>query len=361
MSISQQMDYVQGLQLVDITNREHVYHTGASLLVTRKEELPIYHEVFERFWLLVHRLRRDRLAAQKAPIAPRHDPKKRKKVLNIATIMAQRSRPDDPEVELADRTGSYSESEVFRVKNFSDMTSEELERVRRLLLSMRWRVSERQTRRMQPKKNGDHMDMRQVLRNAARLNGVPMHLAWRSRKIKPRPVVILADISGSMERYSRLLLQFAYALTHGMRSVEVFLFATRLTHVTPFMRLKNLDRAIDEAAQTVVDWSSGTRIGESLHTFNTQWSRRVLRRGAIVLVISDGWERGDCSVLRQEMRYLHHRCHRLIWLNPLMGDMAYQPLVEGLQAALPYIDDFLPIHNLQSLEALAKHLSNIRH
>jgi uncharacterized protein with von Willebrand factor type A (vWA) domain len=160
-----------------------------------------------------------------------------------------------------------------------------------------------------------------------------------------------------MEKYARLMLQFFYSVSHSLKDVESFVFGTRLTRITGQLKLKNIDRAIDDAAAEVIDWSGGTRIGESLHLFNQQWSRRVLRRGALVLIISDGWERGDVSLLEKEMRYLQHRCHRLIWLNPLLGRDNYKPLVEGMAAAVPYIDDFLPIHNLQSLTALAEHLA----
>jgi uncharacterized protein with von Willebrand factor type A (vWA) domain len=198
------------------------------------------------------------------------------------------------------------------------------------------------------------------MRDASKYGGVPIRLSWQSRKIKARPLVVLADISGSMEKYARLLLQFVYSMTHGITTVESFVFATRLTRITPYLRLKDIDVALEELAPAILDWSGGTRIGESLQTFNRVWSRRVLRRGAIVLIISDGWERGDVEALRMAVRYLQHRCYRLIWLNPLLGNPAYQVKVEGLSAVMPFIDDFLPIHNLQSLEALGAHLAALR-
>jgi len=223
-------------------------------------------------------------------------------------------------------------------------------------MQMRWQVSLRRTRRRVSDPKGDILYLRRTLRSAAKFGGVPLDLAWLSKKIKQRPLVLIADISGSMEKYARLMLQFFYSVSHSLNNVESFVFGTRLTRITAQLKLKNIDRALDEAAREVVDWSGGTRIGESLKTFNQRWSRRVLRRGAVVLLISDGWERGDVSVLKREMRYLQHRSHRLIWLNPLLGKSTYQPLVEGMAAALPYVDDFLPIHNLQSLNALAEHL-----
>jgi uncharacterized protein with von Willebrand factor type A (vWA) domain len=273
--------------------------------------------------------------------------------------MAQKAKAQDPEIEAADKAGSFSGTELLQQKAFSEMTPEELEAVKKLIQVMQWRVSLRQTRRFTPDPGGSQLNLRRVMRSWVKHGGVPLKLAWKTRVVKPRPMVVLADVSGSMEKYTRLLLQFYYSLTHSRTNVECFVFGTRLTRITPHLRLRNIDRAISEAAGQVLDWAGGTRIGESLHVFNRIWSRRVLRRGAIVLIISDGWERGSVSILQQEMRYLQHRCHRLIWLNPHLGHIKYQPLVEGMAAALPYIDDFLPIHNLQSLQMLNEHLAKL--
>jgi hypothetical protein len=159
-----------------------------------------------------------------------------------------------------------------------------------------------------------------------------------------------------MEKYARLLLQFLYSVSYSLRRVECFVFGTRLTRITHQLKLRNIDRALDQAAREVVDWAGGTRIGESLATFNRRWSRRVLGRGVVVLIISDGWERGDTALLSRAMQSLSRRCYRLIWLNPLLGKRSYQPKVDGMAVALPFVDDFLPIHNLQSLSALAARL-----
>jgi uncharacterized protein with von Willebrand factor type A (vWA) domain len=161
--------------------------------------------------------------------------------------------------------------------------------------------------------------------------------------------VILADISGSMEKYARLLLQFLYSVAHSLERVECFVFGTRLTRITGQLKVRNIDQAIDQAAHEVADWAGGTRIGASLRDFNRHWGRRVLGRGAVVLLISDGWEQGDPALLADEVRRLQRRCHRLIWVNPLLGRETYQPRVGGMQAVLPHIDDFLPINNFQSL------------
>jgi hypothetical protein len=197
------------------------------------------------------------------------------------------------------------------------------------------------------------------MRRSLQSGGVPLTLARRQTKTKPRQLVVICDVSGSMDRYSRILLQFIYAVENGMAKVEAFVFGTRLTRVTRLLKHQDIDEAMRRVAREVQDWSGGTRIGQSLQSFNQEWARRVLRNGAVVLIISDGWDRGDPQLLAQEMARLQRSCYRLIWLNPLLGSPRYEPLTRGMQAALPYIDDFMPIHNFASLEALAKHLSQI--
>jgi uncharacterized protein with von Willebrand factor type A (vWA) domain len=271
--------------------------------------------------------------------------------------MASKSRPTDPELDIADKSGTYSDVEILQHKDFLDMTPEELGAIKRLIQDMRWPACFRQTRRRVASNKGDYLHMRRVMASAVRHGGVPIALTWQTPKIKQRPLILIADISGSMEKYSRLVLQFFYSVSHSMKDVECFVFGTRLTRITAQLKLKNIDRAVTEASHEVVDWAGGTRIGESLMIFNKQWSRRVLHRGAITLIVSDGWELGDIETLRAQMRYLQLRCYRLIWLNPLMQKTDYQPIVEGMAAALPYVDDFMPIHNLHSLSVLATHLA----
>lgn len=355
VSAEQSMEFVRALALIDIGRREQVYHAARCLLVTRQEHIRLFDIIFNRFW----RRQPDATGTrrQTMPRAPRHrQPQTR---FDIVSLMARRAQPDDREIEMTDRTQTFSAAELLQSKEFSEMTSEELDAIKNLMQTMRWEISLRRTRRRVANPQGNLLHLRRALRSATKYGGVPIELSWQSRKIKQRPLVLIADVSGSMERYARLMLQFFYSIAHNFKEVESFVFGTRLTRITQQLKLKNIDRAIDEAAQEVVDWSGGTRIGESLRLFNRQWGRRVLRRGAIVLIISDGWDRGEVGILKQEMRYLQHRCHRLIWLNPLRGKVDYRPLVEGMSAALPYIDDFLPIHNWQSLLALSKHLATL--
>jgi uncharacterized protein with von Willebrand factor type A (vWA) domain len=188
---------------------------------------------------------------------------------------------------------------------------------------------------------------------------MPLELRRQKRKIRTRPLIVICDISGSMDRYARLLLRFVHALGQGLENTEVFVFGTRLTRITRELRKRDVDTALTQVVSSVEDWSGGTRIGEAIKAFNYRWARRVLRSGATVVIISDGWDRGDPELLGREMARLQRSCRRLIWLNPLLGAPGYQPLTQGMRAAMPYIDEFLPIHNLQSLEALADLLGQV--
>jgi len=352
IGLDQALAFAQALEWIDLGARDQVYHTARSLLVSRYEHLRLFDAIFNRFWRpLGESERRQR---QKMPRAPRHKP--RDQPFSIVTYMAAKAGLSEPEVDVSDKSGTASMVEVLQRKEFSQMTPEELERINRLIHQMRWRISLRETRRRRRHRRGDLLHMRAVVRDAARHNGRLTRLLWQRRKVKQRPLVIIADISGSMEKYARLLLQFLYSVAHSLPRVECFVFGTRLTRITGQLKLRNIDQAIDQASREVVDWAGGTRIGESLRVFNRHWSRRVLGRGAVALLISDGWEQGDPALLATEIRRLQRRCHRLIWLNPLLGRETYQPRVGGMQAVLPHIDDFLPIHNFQSLEALAQRL-----
>ncbi|MGD8398075.1 MAG: VWA domain-containing protein, partial [Anaerolineae bacterium] len=255
---------------------------------------------------------------------------------------------------------TYSPDEVLRHKDFGEMTWEEIQEAKRAIAKLEWKLGERRTRRLRPHAKG-RLNLRRVVRDNLLHGGEPIRLAFRQRVYRPRSLVVLCDVSGSMERYSRMLLHFVHALTHGLKdtTAEVFVFGTRLTRITRHLRYKDVDESLDGVGATVRDWSGGTRIGEALKTFNFRWARRVLGRGAVVLVISDGWDRGDLHLLAREIHRLQRSSYRLIWLNPLLGSDEYQPVQRGIATVMPCVDDFLPIHNLVSLEQLAEVLSTV--
>jgi uncharacterized protein with von Willebrand factor type A (vWA) domain len=254
----------------------------------------------------------------------------------------------------------YSPDEALRHKDFGEMSWEEIQEARRAIANLEWTLGERRTRRVRPSRKG-RLNLRRVVRDNLRHGGEPLNLAFRQRIYRPRSLVVLCDVSGSMERYSRMLLHFLHALTQGLKSnpIEAFVFGTRLTRITRHLRYRDVDESLDEMGDVVGDWSGGTRIGEALKSFNFQWARRVLGRGAVVLIISDGWDRGDLPLLVKEMARLQRSAYRLLWLNPLLGLSEYRPVQRGMAVALPYVDDFLPVHNLASMEQLAQVLSSV--
>ena len=246
---------------------------------------------------------------------------------------------------------SYSQAEVLREKDFDTLSEAEMAEVRRLIRLMRLPAGLTRSRRARAGGH-DRLDIRRLLRRSLRFGGELLVFSWKSPTLRPRPLVLLCDISGSMERYTRLLLNFTYAWKTASTRVEVFVFATRLTRITRLLRSHDVDAALNRVMASVDDWSGGTRIGEAIESFNRRYARRVLSHGATVAIISDGWDRGDAAQMRRAIARLQRSCHRLIWMNPLMGAPGYEPLTLGLQAAIPFVDDFLPAHNLANLEAL---------
>ncbi len=356
------IDLVHALKHIEVGRKPDFYHAARSLLVHRREDLPLFDQAFELFWRkppeagwvtvelgLLNQRRRSRRPLVTPP--PLRDSEQ--------TPQEGESQPQSDQPPILQVTVTYSDREVLRRKDFSELTGEELTAIKQLMAELVWQLGERRTRRRQPGR-GQLLDLRRTVRRNLRYGGEVLIWARREPKFKPRPLVVLADISGSMERYTRLLLHFIYSLTAGLdQPVEAFVFSTRLTRITRQLRDRDVDRALREVSLAVPDWSGGTRIGESLKIFNFEWGRRVLGRGSVVLLISDGWDRGDVDLLRREMARLQRSCRRLIWLNPLLGSPEYEPLTRGMQAALPYVDDFLPVHNLASLEDLAGRLSEL--
>ncbi len=248
--------------------------------------------------------------------------------------------------------------ERLRTRDFGDLTPAESREADAMVAALRPRLPMRPSRRHRPARSGRRPALRAMMRRSLSTGGEALDWRWRRRDIRPRPIVLICDISGSMERYSRFLLRFGHALSRAGAPVEVFVFGTRLTRITRELRRRNADRALRDIARKVVDWSGGTRIGASLHHFNRHWVRRVMRSGAVVLLVSDGWERDDPERLGREVATLRRSCHRLIWLDPLAEQPGFEPLTRGLVAALPHVDAFVPCGDVSSLEQLSQRLSD---
>ena len=328
------IDVAHALPHIDLGSRDEVFHTCRTLLVHRHEDFPIFARVFSEFFGATTRSRpgEEELAREKAD--------ETELVAAIAVVK------------------TWSNTDTIATKDFAALTADELSMAHAAIARLTWNPGLRRTRRWIPGR-GARIDLRRALARSLRTGGEIVQLPRRRRRVKPRPIVLLCDVSGSMERYSRTLLHFAHTLARNARRVEAFLFATRLTRITMELRTPAADAAIAAAARSVQDWSGGTRIGAALRTFQQRWGRRTLNGGPVVLLISDGWDRGEPQVLRDEVARLQRSCHRLVWLNPLIGTPDFAPLTRGLQAALPFVDDFLPVRTLRDVRDLATHLASL--
>jgi uncharacterized protein with von Willebrand factor type A (vWA) domain len=376
--------FLDALAVVGITDPVVFHDAARASLVSHAEEINTFEEVFARFWTGSGGRRSDADHASRNDPPPRDHatmtlPKQSQAFIAEAGVMRP-ATDDGSSVPALDRRLTWSAADVLRRKRFDRLDPDEIQQVRALMRTLTWRITERRTRRFRRASHGTHLDWRRMVQRAVRDQGEWIERRWRARRRAPRPLVVLADISGSMEAYSRLLLYFLHGVIQrapaaGLPSrrlrrassgeepravrTEAFVFATRLTRITRALQRRDVDAALAQVTARVVDWAGGTRIGECLHVFNRDWARRVLGRGALVLVISDAWDRGDPELFAREVSRLGKSCHRLIWLNPLIATTGYEPRTRGLIAALPFIDDFLPAHNLASLEDLAHHLERL--
>lgn len=313
---------IEALCHVDVSRQDDVRAACRAVLIQRHEDLPVFDAAFEQFWAA----------------APEGN--------------------SDEAIESTSETlilKTWSDLDKLSTRDFAELTASEQSMVRAALDRLAWNVDAHRTRRWIAGR-GSRIDLRRTLSRSLRTGGEITSLPRRTRRIRPRPIVLLCDVSGSMELYTRTLLLFAHALVRRRRDVEAFLFATRLTRITHMLQAPRPDSAMTAVSRAVEDWSGGTRIGDVLRVFHQRWRRRTLHSRSIVLLISDGWDRGDPLVLRDQIARLHRSCHRLIWLNPLIGTIDYAPLTRGLQAALPFVDDFLPVRTLRDVRDLALHL-----
>ena len=342
----------EALALIEPPSRRNAYLAARATLVYRQPDLAVFDREFAR-WL------GDPIAEPRPmPLAPRHEPRTSQHTA-LAAYMAQRANPSDPDADVPEQRKAASAAELLHHCDFAECTDDERRALARAMRELRLEIARRTSRRFQRAHAGDRLDLPRIVRDAAKHGGVPAQLARRRAKIKSRPLIVVADISGSMELYARLLLQFLHGLEHRHHPTEVFVFGTRLTRLTHELAVRDPDEALDRAARAIADYGGGTRIADSLHELNRRYARRLIKGGAVVLIASDGWETGDPAALAREVAKLHARAHRLIWLNPLLGREGYEPRVRGMAAALAHVDDFLPIHNLNALEQLARHLSKL--
>ena len=350
---------VEAVRAAGLESRDDFYWTLHAVFVNRRDQREIFDQAFHIFWRNPKLL--ERMLGMMLPeiVLPNQD-KGEEMNRRLAEALKQPGagegdKPREDEIEL-DAAMSFSEREVLHTRDFEKMSGAEVEAAKAAIRRMALPLADVATRRFAPDPRGSRTDMRASFRAQLRSGGL-MALKRKSRRRRPPPLVIICDISGSMSRYSRLFLHFMHAVTNDRDRVYTFLFGTRLTNVTRFLRYRDIDVALDKVASAVEDWSGGTRIGEALGEFNRDWSRRVLGQGAIVLFITDGLDRDAGIGIGAEMDRLHKSCRRLIWLNPLLRYEGFAPKSLGMKAILPHVDEFKTIHSLESLSQLVAALS----
>src|SRR5262245_30861296 len=349
------LDVVKALGWINLGAREEVYHACRTLLVNRQDQIAIFDRAFDAFW-------RAHLAQAQGERRRGEAPQTSVTIDDAAVVPPDLpSLSDEDESERVERSTdvrvkTWSDLGVLTEKDFGAFTAGEIAAARAALARLAWNPGERRTRRW-IRGHGPRLDLRRAIADSIRTSGDIVRFRRRERRWRPRPLVLVCDVSGSMERYTRMLLLFAHAVATRQQRVEAFLFSTRLTRITRQLRMPRPDDALSAVSQAVTDWSGGTRIGAALKDLRQRWSRRILHGGAVVLLISDGWDRGDPAELREQVAWLQRSSHRLVWLNPLIGTLDYAPLTRGLQAALPFVDDFLPARTLTNLADLAVHLN----
>jgi uncharacterized protein len=357
------VEALNGLTLVNLAHRDDVYWTLHAVLVDRHAHSEIFRLTFDRFWRAPVDAQSNASLLDDAPPAqseqqPRALPRRVADALSglEAASPVVEQQTETPTVQ--DAVASWSAAEKLRGQDFETMTAEEMQSAKRLMATLRLPIPDVRTRRFRPSGTGSRIDLRATLR-ASMAAGDILQLKRKATVVRRPPLVVLCDISGSMGAYARMLLHFLHAITNDRDRVHVFLFGTRLTNVTRELAHRDPDVALSRVGRTVQDWSGGTRIGEALMQFNRQWSRRVLGQGAVTLLITDGLDRDGGAGLAAEMQRLHRSSRRLIWLNPLLRYAAFEAKSAGIKAMLPYVDEFRPVHNLNSLAELIEALSSV--
>lgn len=341
--------FTQSLAHLEARSPRSIYWAGRLCFVKRMDQL----ETYEREFIAFMNESSDSGAGPSPAEPEAHESSA--ETGTHTTADSSRAAPDETTVEAA----FASSLEVLRAKSFEQISPDENELLKKLIQQIRTLPPTRTTRRMRPASRGRALDLRRMLTESMRTEGEPVRRRWQQSVKEPRRIVFLLDISGSMKPYSRSLLQFAYALRRRHRLTEVFCFGTSLSRLTRHLDTPDVDAALAAAGRLIPDWEGGTRISDSISQFISEWGRRGMARGAVVVLCSDGLERGDPVELGRQMDRLSRLAHRVVWLNPLKGSPTYEPLARGMDAALPYIDTFMPGHNLTSLEELADVLSGI--
>ena len=354
VTTTNQLGWCRSVQLINISERETFYHTARTNLIANQADRETFDMAFNLFW---------RYPRPEFQVADTGSEELESSALqdlydaddeeNVIEQWLDYEEADDEEGQEDDPI-AYSVDDVLTRKDFSTFTKEDMERAQEVVAKLAAVLATRLSRRRVISKKGRTIDFRRSWRRSLAHGGEPIELMRKQQKIKKTKILLLCDVSGSMDCYSKFLIQFIYGMQQELREVEVAVFSTHLTNITGLLRRKGLAEGLNEVANVVPDWSGGTKIGESLLEFYRQFASSFSAYRSVVILISDGWDRGDADLLRRSMEMLHRHAYKLIWLNPLIGSDTYQPICRGIRTALPYVDYFLPAHNLESLAQLTK-------
>lgn len=362
VAMNRVIDAVRSLTFIDLSNKQDFYYALRTNLISSHEEIPIFDAAFDLFWRKPDDPEETPDCCEETPDAGAAGSggteQLEQRVMQVfIEEFADENEADDDAQEQA--VASYSAQEVLATKDFSAFDDCDVRELRQLLARLAPKMATKLSRRTKAEVTGHEIDRRRALRANIKYGGRIIELPRRRRKITKTKLVLLCDVSGSMDCYSKFLIQFIYAFQSQIKGVETFVFSTRLTRITNLLHTRDIYDALSRLSQNVLDWSGGTAIGTSLREFNEGVGKSLLGSKTIVVIISDGWDRGDCDVLAAEMRRLRSRSYKIIWLNPLAGSPTYQPICSGMKSAMPYVDYFLPAHNLNALMILSKVLRSL--
>lgn len=347
VTLGRTLDVLRGLTLIQPEEKDEAHSLFSAHYVSRPEELPVFDSVFEEFWCLKghHNMSDSKKQVQQGGVLP--------------FIIPGEVEPSGNHTKQQLQKMSYSPREILHKKDFADIIDRESEDVCQVIMALAQELGLRLGRRWHTRGKGTQVDLRVSIRASLRHGGELLDLRKKRRQPKNTRFVVLCDVSGSMDSYSRFLLQFMYGFQQHVPRVETFVFSTRLTRITPHLRMGKIDTAYDLISEKVSHWSGGTRIGSSLWEYNKRFGRRYSSPNTVFILLSDGWDQGEISLLEKEMKELKSRNKRLMWLNPLLGMPDYRPIDRGMRTALPHVEDFLDCHNLDELEAFGRKLEKV--
>ncbi len=353
------IDLGRSLLYIDIANYEDFYAAAMATLIINREDMDLFTRLFREFWESGDITPQDEQPDTEEKSGAGDGPSRE---VRRQLQQADGDAPEDAEEEDAEpETTGYSSHELLAKKDIEGMSEAELERARKIIAELIAILANRKSRRFSPAKSGRQLDFRKIFRRSMPYGEYCLRLFYKTHRLKKNKLILFCDVSGSMERYSQFLIQLICTMGARISNIEVAVFSTRMTSITPYLNRKDIDEVVKQMSAQVHDWAGGTNIGGCLRELNEQQAHQMLSSHTIAVILSDGWDQGDPDLMRNEMEQLRRRVNKIIWLNPLLGNTNYQPLCKGMQTALPFLDYFLPVHNLESLAEVTKLLRTLWH